>query len=119
MGLLVGAVNKSRDAKSRSRIFDSTSSRVAVAARPVQGLRLVAQAVVFGQSIGMRVATQMPAPSNENPPPMLTMRFDCGTLIGVMRQTMAVPNYLGVSFNSLLVSGVFGDTVLVPLSVKT
>jgi hypothetical protein len=32
------------------------------------------------QSTGMCVATQMPAPSNENPPPMLTVRFDCGTL---------------------------------------
>jgi hypothetical protein len=32
------------------------------------------------QSIGIRVFTQMPAPSNENCPPMLTVRFDCGTL---------------------------------------
>jgi hypothetical protein len=28
-------------------------------------------------------------------------------------------NYFGVSFNSLLVGGVFGDTEAVPLSVNT
>jgi hypothetical protein len=32
------------------------------------------------QSTGIRVFTQMPAPSNENCPPMLTVRFDRGTL---------------------------------------
>ena len=32
------------------------------------------------QSTGICVFTQIPAPSNENCPPILTVRFDCGTL---------------------------------------
>jgi hypothetical protein len=32
---------------------------------------------------------------------------------------MPLRSYLGVSFNSLLVGGVLGDTVPVPLSVNT
>ena len=54
---------------------------------------------------------------------MLSTRteFDPRRSLKIMvRQSRAtVRNYLGVSFNSLLDSGVFGDTVLVPLSVKT
>jgi hypothetical protein len=47
---------------------------------PRPAWRLGADYKIFTQSTGMRVATQMPAPSNEYPPPMLTVRFDCGTL---------------------------------------
>ena len=48
-----------------------------------------------GQSTGMRVSTQMPAPSNENPPPILTVRFDCGTLAPGTK----VSAHRGVPFN--------------------
>ncbi len=36
-----------------------------------------------------------------------------------LRANDAILNHLGVNFNSLLAGGVFGDTVLVPLSVRT
>lgn len=35
------------------------------------------------QSTGICVATQIPAPSNENGPPMLTVRLDCTTFMPI------------------------------------
>ena len=41
-------------------------------------------------------ATQMPAPSNENVPPMLTVRLDCTTLLPGGNWLAATPAQAGV-----------------------
>jgi hypothetical protein len=40
-------------------------------------------------------------------------------LLGALAHADATPAYLGVSFNNLVVGGVLGPILAVPLSVKT